>query len=254
MSLVAVVGECSTTTAVALAATWPAGERVVVAELDPGGGSLAAWLDVPRSPNLSELVASAEAGSWPAIEASCQHTASGVDVLVAPVRAVEAGAAVAAASPTVVPVLAALDAVTVIADGGPVGGVLSPVMGAAATVVLVHRQRAGSAAAAAVALERVGHVVDLLTLRSIPFAVALIGEDPYRADEVGAFLATEDVVPIAVDTWAAAVLAGRAGSAHRLRRSRLLRSTGELSRRLAAQLRESHHLVDWGEPMIEVAE
>jgi hypothetical protein len=50
------------------------------------------------------------------------------------------------------------------------------------------------------------------------------------------------------------VLAGRAGSAHRLRRSRLLRSTGELSRRLAAQLRESHHLVDWGEPMTEVAE
>ena len=166
MSLVAVVGECSTTTAVALAATWPAGERVVVAELDPSGGSLAAWLDVPRSPNLSELVASAEAGSWPAIEAACQHTASGVDVLVARARR-RGGAAVAAAIPTVVPVLAALDGVTVIADGGPVGGVLTPVMGAAATVVLVHRQRARSAAAAAVALERLGHIVDLLTLRSI---------------------------------------------------------------------------------------
>jgi MinD-like ATPase involved in chromosome partitioning or flagellar assembly len=254
VSVVAVVGECATTTAAALAAMWPAGERVVVAELDPTGGSLAAWLDVPRSPNLSELVASPDAGSWPVIEAACQRSATGIEALVAPVRAVEAGAALAAATASVVPVLAALDDVVVIADGGAAGGMLTPVMGAAAVVALVHRQRAGSAGAAAVALERVGHLVDLLTLRSIPFVVALIGEDPYRADEVGAFLGTEDVVPIAVDAWAAAVLAGRAGSVHRLRRSRLLRSTGALARRLSAHLRESHRLVEWGEPVTEAAE
>ena len=90
MSIVAVVGDGATTLAVALAATWPQGERVVLAELDPAGGSLGAWLDVPRSPNLSELVAAADAGSWPAIEACCQRAPSGVEVLVAPVRAVEA--------------------------------------------------------------------------------------------------------------------------------------------------------------------
>src|SRR4051794_32733915 len=93
VSLVAVVGECSTTTAVALAATWPAGERVIVAELDPAGGSLAAWLDVPRAPNLSELVASADAGAGAAVEGPCPHPASGPRVLVAPGGAVAGGAA-----------------------------------------------------------------------------------------------------------------------------------------------------------------
>jgi hypothetical protein len=112
-------------------------------------------------------------------------------------------------------------------------------------VAVVHRQRAGSAAAAAVALERLAHVVDLLELRSIPYAIALVGEQPYRADEVGAFLGTGEVVPVAVDTWAAAVLAGRAGSQARLRRSPLLRSTSRLAGRLSARLREAHQLTGW---------
>ena len=209
---------------------------------------------MPRSPNLSELVTSPDAGSWPAIEAACQTSGRGVDVLVAPVRAVEAQAAVVAALPTVVPVMAALDEVVVIADAGRVGGQLTPVMGASAAIALVHRQRAGSAVAAAVALERLRHVVDLLELRSLPYVVGLVGEQPYRADEVGAFLGTDEVVPLAVDTWAAAVLAGRAGSATRLRRSPLLRSTARLAGRLSARLREDRHLVGWSSPVEVVDE
>ena len=48
------VRSCGTTTvAVALAATWPPGRRVLVVELDPAGGSLAAasgWAAEPSRP------------------------------------------------------------------------------------------------------------------------------------------------------------------------------------------------------------
>jgi hypothetical protein len=103
----------------------------------------------------------------------------------------------------------------------------------------MHRQHAGSASAAAVGLERVADLCDVLTLRSIPFVVGLIGEQPYRCDEVAGFVGAELVVPVAVDAWAAAVLAGRAGTASRLRRSGLLRSLAALARLLSTRLRET---------------
>ena len=43
MSVIAVIGDCATTSALALAARWPA-DDVVVLEADRTGGSLAAWL------------------------------------------------------------------------------------------------------------------------------------------------------------------------------------------------------------------
>ncbi len=249
MSVVAVVGDRASTCAVGLAATWPRGERAVLAELDPSGGCLSAWLDVPRSPNLSELVASSGAGSWPDIESTFQISATGVEVLVAPTRAVEAEAAVAAAVASVLPVLAALDEPVVLADGGRVRGRLTPLVASAGVVAVMHLQHAGSASAAAVGLERVADLCDVLTLRSIPFVVGLIGEQPYRCDEVAAFVGADLVVPVAVDAWAAAVLAGRAGSARRLRRSALVRSLGTLAQVLSTRLRETRHELAVDDPL-----
>ena len=94
MSLVAVVGDGCTTTALGLAAAWPLGEPCMVAEFDPAGGCLAAWLDVPRSPGLAEVAASSTPGSWATIQSMVQRAQSGVDVLVAPTRSVEAAAVV----------------------------------------------------------------------------------------------------------------------------------------------------------------
>ncbi|MCU1501297.1 MAG: hypothetical protein JWM12_651 [Ilumatobacteraceae bacterium] len=239
MSIVAVIGDGASTSAVGLAATWPRGERTVVAELDPAGGCLSAWLDVPRSPSLSELVASSGAGSWPVIESMFQTSARGVDVLVAPTRAIEAAAAVAAAASTVLPVLAALDDPIVLADGGRVRGRLTPLVAAAGVVAVMHRQHAGSASAAAVGLLRVADLCEVLSLRSIPFVVGLVGEQPYRCDEVAAFVGVDLVVPVDIDTWAAAVLAGRAGSQRRLRHSDLFRSLGSLAQLLSTLLRET---------------
>jgi hypothetical protein len=210
----------------------------MVAEFDPDGGCLAAWLDLPRSPGLAEIVASSAPGSWAAIEAMTQRAASGIDVLVAPTRAVEAAAVVQAATTTVLPVLSGLDSVVVIADGGRLRGGLSALVSQAGLVVIAHRQHRGSAAAAALGIERVAELASQLRVRSIPTVVAMVGVNPYGADEVAQFVDADVVMSIADDPWAAAVLAGRAGSAVRFRRSPLMRSFTELAAVVSASLRQ----------------
>ena len=245
MSLVAVVGDGCSTTALGIAAAWPHGDPCIVAEFDPAGGCLAAWLDVPRSPGLAEVAASPTPGSWPTIEAMVQRARSGIDVLVAPTRTVEASAVVQAATTSVLPVLSALDSPVVIADGGRQRGALSALATQAGIVVIAHRQHPGSAAAAALGLERVADVISQLAMRSIPTVVALIGERPYAASEVGEFVEAKTVVALAVDPWAAAIFAGRAGSAIRLRRSPLMRSLTELAGVVLASLRRIRLSDDW---------
>ena len=247
MSLVGVVGDGCTTTALGIAAAWPRPEPCMVAELDPAGGCLSAWLDLPRSPGLAEVVASAAPGSWLSIESAVQRAASGVDVLLAPARAVEAVAVVHAATAFVLPVLAAINSPVVVADGGRLRGLLSPLAMRSSIVVIAHRQSSGSAAAATVGLERVAELTSLLAVRSIPVIVALIGDRPYNATDVSEFVGANTVVSLAVDPWAAAVLAGRAGSAIRLRRSSLMRSFAELAAVTSAAL--SHIGLGDGKPL-----
>ena len=245
MSLVAVVGDGCTTTALGIAAAWRDDEPCLVAEFDSAGGCLAAWLDVPRSPGLAEAAASSTAGSWSTIRSMVQRAASGVDVLVAPTRAVEAAAVVHAATASVLPVLAALDSPVVIADGGRLRGGLSALVSQAGIVVVSHRQHSGSAAAAALGIERVAELASLLAMRSIPTVIALIGQQPYSADDVAEFAQAHTVVALADDPWAAAILAGRAGSATRLRLSPLMRSLVELAGVVSAELRHIHPHDGW---------
>jgi hypothetical protein len=237
VSLVAVVGDGCTTTALGIVAAWPQGDPCVIAEFDPAGGCLAAWLDVPRSPGLAEVAASSTPSSWLTIQSMMQRAASGVHVLVAPTRTVEAVAVVQAAAMSVLPVLSALDSPVVVADGGRLRGGLSPLVTQAGIVVIAHRQHSGSAAAAALGFERLAELTAQLATRSIPNVIALIGARPYTAEEVAEFVDTEEVVALADDPWAAAVLAGRAGSAIRLRRSPLMRSLTELAGVVSARLR-----------------
>lgn len=238
MSLVAVVGDSCTTTSLGIAAAWPTDEQCVVAEFDPTGGCLAAWLDLPRSPGLAEVAASSAPNTWSTIQSMVQHAQGGIDVLLAPVRAVEAAAVVAAATSSVLPVLAAVASPVVIADGGRLCGALSQLVLHADVVVVAHRQHSGSAAAAALGFERLADLTSQLAVRSIPTVVALIGDRPYGADEIAGFVEADVVVTIADDPWSAAVFAGRAGSAMRLRRSPLMRSLGELAGAISAKLRQ----------------
>jgi hypothetical protein len=239
VSLIGVVGDGCTTTALGIAAMWPVHESCVVAELDPAGGCLGAWLDLPRSPGLADVVAAANPGSLPAVQAAVQRSVSGTDVLLAPTRAVEAVAVVNAAAASVLPVLVAVASPVVIADGGRLRGALSPLALKSSIVVIAHRQNAGSASAATVGIERVAELASLLAARVIPTIVALIGDRPYTAAEVADFVGADTVLALADDPWAAAVLAGRAGSAIRLRRSPLMRSCAALAAELSARLRHA---------------
>ena len=122
--------------------------------------------------------------------------------------------------------------------------------GQAGIVVVTHRQHSGSAAAAAVGFERLADITSQLAVRSIPTVVALIGARPYSADEVSEFVQAETVISLAEDPWAAAMLAGRAGSAIRLRRSPLLRSLAELSAVVATSLRHNRGNGGWQPPVV----
>lgn len=232
MTVVAFLGEGSTTTALASAVCWPEPDSIVV-EMDPSGGCLSAWLDVPRSPGLLDLVSRIDSPHHAApIAAAVQTGASGPRVIVAPVRAVECAAVVQAATRSVLPALTA-DAGTYLVDAGRLRGGVSPLVRHASVAVICHRQFTGSSAAAAVALERVAETASLVRALDVATVVALIGERPYPADEVQAFV-DAPVIALASDPLSAAVLAGRPSSARRLGRSPLIASAHRLTAELAA--------------------
>lgn len=236
MGIVAVCGDACTTTTVALAAAWPVGDDVLVVEADPSGGDLAAWLDMPVSPSLSTVVTRVLDGAWPEIERHTRVASSGIRVIPAPVRAAESAQAVAESARALMPALAALRSPVTIVDMGrvPATPVAHPAAGAAAVVVLVHRQATQSAAAAAVRLERLADQIGALSASPASIVLAVVGGRPFDHTEIARFVAgaagSVPVVGLPVDDLAAAVLAGRQGvSARRLARLPLLRGARDLA-------------------------
>ena len=246
MTVVAVAGDCTTTTCVALAAAWYAGDEVIILEADPSGGSLAGWLDTPSSPSLASAVAATTAANRSAadtIDSVVQRSRSGLRFIAAPVRSLPASRAIAEASATIIPELSLRRDVVVLADLGRPAGERSPLLDAATVIVIAHRQSPTSAAAESVRLERLLEHVEHLAATGAPLVLAVIGRDPFDPDEVVRFVddsvpgATSDVCRLADDPLAAAVLAGRAGvSARRLMRLPLMRSAADAAGRLRPHL------------------
>jgi MinD-like ATPase involved in chromosome partitioning or flagellar assembly len=85
-----------TTTALALAAVWPAPRRLVI-EADPSGGDLGAWLGLAPAPGLASLAAAIRHDASPG--AAWRHAqvlpGGGVSVVVAPAGAEQAAACLA---------------------------------------------------------------------------------------------------------------------------------------------------------------
>jgi MinD-like ATPase involved in chromosome partitioning or flagellar assembly len=235
MSAVAVVGSPSTTTTVALAVAWPGPHIPIVVEADPTGGSLAAWLDVPATPSLSTAVASGVHREPDAIAALARVTPSGVRLLPAPVRSVEARRSVAEAEAVVLPGLAASDEHLVLLDLGRRSAADSlAALHSCDVCVVVHRQAEQSSRAAAVGVERLAELVDAVAATGVAVVVTVVGATPFDPAEVGAFAVGERtdlaMVALPVDPVAAAVLAGRSGvSARRLARLPLMRSAREVA-------------------------
>jgi hypothetical protein len=239
VTLLAVCGDASTTTALALGRLWRSPDRLVL-EADPSGGDVAAWLDVPEQPGVASAVSLAPTGSWPIIAQQVQ-TAGGVPVLVMPVRASEASIAARELAVRLVPTLSALDSVTVIADCGRCHPTtISPVVTQAALVAVSVRQPSSSPRAAAAHLDRVGELVDALTARALPVVVLVVGDVPYRPAEIADFLGRGcgdiSVLSLADDAVGAGLLAGRDGLGKRFERTRLGRTTTAVAAELAVRL------------------
>ena len=270
MTIVAVVGDATTTTAVALAVGWPTGDSgaaAIVLEADPTGGSLAGWLDTPSQPSLSAIIANVgpDAGrdrrsTLATVDAMTQQSNAGVRFVANAVRSRAARRAVDEAAAIVVPALAAGESV-VIADTGchrcdvPVPSPLA----SADVVVVVHRQATASAAAATVRIERLVETVEALAPLPADIVLAVVGGTPFDPSEIFAFV--NDSVPGAIrataaladDPLSAATIAGRAGvSARRLGRLPLTRDASRLASALAdlvdARRRHSTALTSDGRP------
>lgn len=246
MTLVAVAGDLTTTTSIALAASWPSSDDVIVVEADPGGGDLAAWFDLPVTPSLSTVVTRVVDGAWPEIERHTRIADNGLRLIPAPSRAAEASQAVAEAARVIVPALASLPSVLAVVDVGrlPLAPRSHPFVGPAPARVLVHRQSVQSPRAAAVRLQRLADSVRSLDGDIAGTVVAVVGATPFGLDEIAELLADEvgqvPVVGLPDDPLAAAVLAGRTGvSARRLARLPLMRAANGLAAAVSEQLSDS---------------
>lgn len=236
MAIIAVAGDACTTTAVALAAAWPASDDALLVEADGTGGDLAAWFDMTASPSLSTVVTGVLDGSWPDIERLTRLADSGLRLIPAPARAAEAAQAVGESGRSLVAALAELRSPVVVADTGRLHAAPAahPFVGAASVTVLVHRQAMQSSRAAAARLQRLAD--QLIALGAIPTSVivAVIGGAPFDLGEIESFLVDsvgdQVVVGLPVDELTASVFGGRTGvSARRLARLPLMRASRELA-------------------------
>jgi MinD-like ATPase involved in chromosome partitioning or flagellar assembly len=217
-----------TTTALALAAAWPAHRGVpLLVEADPDGGVLAARAGLGIKPGLIELcgrarVALTDDDVW----SFAQELPGGVPVLVAHPAAEQCHAALRAAGPRLAEVLAAMPERDAIVDVGRLrpGSPASTIVGRADVLVVVVRPT----------VEEIAAVVHrAAALRDVGLGLVLIGDRPYAAREVAAATDLPVVGVIADDERGAHALAGGAGS-RALARTPLVRSAAAVAERLLA--------------------
>jgi hypothetical protein len=226
MSLVMISGDCATTTALALTSTWPSPCDPFLIEVDPSGGSLAAWLDLPVTPSISTAVTTVD--GWQDLEPLLRVSESGIRVLPAPVRTREASRSVQQSAALLAVVADAPRAVAVADAGCAAGlGTTEDLHRVADLAVVVHRQCTHSARAAAVRVERLAEHVEALEALGVQPVLAVIGSAPFQPVEIAASVLGDRplMLTLAEDPLAAAVLAGRAGvSARRFARLPLVRT------------------------------
>ncbi|MEW6477437.1 MAG: hypothetical protein AB1679_34730 [Actinomycetota bacterium] len=235
MSLV-VVGQAksggSTTTAVALAASWP--RDVLLVEADPSGGDVAARAGLALVPGLVSLGAAArgEGLTGEAVLSHAQQLGGVVPVVVAPPGAGPARGALAALEEQLAGTLGTLGSEDVIVDVGriePADG--SPWLRAAGLVVLVARPDAAGVA-------HLAALLDWVSEAAVRVAVVMIGAQPYGPAEVADALGMEVAGALAFDPKGAAALGSGVVRGYLAERSPLRRSARTLAPLLAARLAE----------------
>src|SRR5919106_1860576 len=232
-----------TTAIAALAATWPAERDLVVAELDPSGGDLVVRFDLATEPGLVSLAAAGRrqldrstfvdhTQPLPFVaRAGAASSEDGADagtrrVLVGPVAADQAGAALAALRGGLPGVLSSLPA-DVLVDCGRLdpGSAAHDVASEADLLVVVARPVVGE----------VHHLASRVSmLRPKALSLLLVGDQPYSVAEVADAIGASPLGSLPVDDRAAVALT--ANAVRVLRRSRLLRDARALAEGLAAWL------------------
>lgn len=209
----------ATTAALLVAASWPVPRRALLVEADPAGGDVAAWFQLVPDPGLVSLVAAGrhDLGAATVPEHAQQLPgARTLDAVLAPASVEQVGAALAAARGRLAPALADL-ATDVVVDCGRLDPASPAVELATAADLLVWVVRPSVA--------DVHHLAARIPAirRSGPSAVLVVGEAPYRADEVAEAVGLAAVGTLPRDDRAAASLRGEASARH-LERSGLLRA------------------------------
>ena len=223
-----------TTAALALAAVWPAERRLLLAECDPSGGSLAVRFRLRPTPGLLSLGSvgrrSLEAADvWSHVQAL--PGADRLEVLLAPVHA-EQSLALGRLWSALPRALAGLDA-DVLADCGRLvpGSPVEPLLRAADLVVLACTPTPEGA------LQLQGRI-RALAVQGVRPRVLLVGQRPYGTREVQSLLEAESpaevIGALAHDQAGAGLLDGRPGTERQLARSLLIRSARECAERLVA--------------------
>ncbi|HYZ99930.1 MAG TPA: hypothetical protein VE575_14315 [Acidimicrobiales bacterium] len=230
-----------TTTVAALAATWPADRDLMVAELDPAGGDLAVRFDLAPEPGLVSLAAAGRreldrstftqhSQPLPVAIPGGRGGAEGVAtrrVLVGPVAADQAGAALSALRGRGLPEVMRGLAADVLVDCGR----LDP--SSAAHDIAVWADLLVVVARPVVA--EVHHLASRLTaLRPRALSLLLVGDRPYSVADVADAVGANPLGALPVDDRAAVALTlGGARAVRALRRSRLLRDARALAEGLA---------------------
>lgn len=229
MVAVGSVRSCGTTTlALGLAATWPKSRPVLLVELDPAGGTLAAAAGWPAEPSLVSLAAAARHGGDPELVFEhCQALAGGASVLAAPAAAEQARAALGTLG-ALLGRLNGLDA-AVVCDCGRLdtGSPALSVWGLADRRLVAVRPRLSDLRATATWLE--AHPPS-----DVMVSLVTVGGGPYPDSEITDALGVEVAVHLPWDPGAAEALATSAASARELRLAPLVRACRSLAEHLAA--------------------
>lgn len=235
VALASVRSSAVTTTAAALAATWP-DERRLVAELDPAGGTLAAAAGWPPEVGLVSLATAVRRTAEPAVVwEHCQSLGGETPVLAGPATPDLARSALAMSDPLLTR-LGDLDG-DVLADLGRLdpGTPALLTAGHADLVLLVARPRLPDLHALSGWLEGSGS-------ERGPLGLILVGPGPYPAQEVAEALAVDVVAHLPWDPPVAEALATTPVRGRRLARSPLVRAARTTAEQVAARL--AGHRVD----------
>lgn len=228
----------ATTTAAALAAAWPTGRKVLAAEIDPAGGDLGTRLDLPSEPGLATLATASRHGLDPELVLSHAHEVRpGVFVLPAPASPTLARGALEVVRSGLAEIIRSGVTYDVIVDCGRADGdsPALPVAAAAQRLVLVTRPR----------VEEVRHLqarVESLRRVGPPLGLVVVGDRPYRPDEVAHVAGLELLGSLPVEDRGVAALHGSASPL--ARRSPLLRAARSLADRLAAAQLPARSIAD----------